>query len=339
MTETEDPATRVTTASDSKREDRARLPEPLTESYHHARRNLNLASGVLLAWSVVGLDLVGAPKIEDAVIKVRKPELLPWVLAALVAFYLCRMVLEFLECDPERTRRTAPRVDAWGSGILAAVALASTQYGTVAQGVIRSWERLGPRALSISAILVTTFGVLAGLTVLVTRFRRAGQPPAVFVRAKALLDSLPASKLTAVVALVAAVLEFLGLLPLPLLSSVLLIGPLLGLFSKIQSERREEAKLRQKASGVRGPRSETEIAAHILAGSPPVASAAMVINISDDGAGVGIATDRPLPFGSPIVLQIGQMNIPAEVVWSQAKSAGLKISPHAGKRVLSMIED
>lgn len=105
----------------------ARIPEQLSEHYHKARRNLVLASALLLAWSAVGLG-VSEVSTEGAKLTIAHPEYIPLVLRATVTYFFIRTWLEFLECDPERVKRWSPRVDVWMSTVLAGAALVSPWF-------------------------------------------------------------------------------------------------------------------------------------------------------------------------------------------------------------------
>lgn len=319
--------------------DRARLPDPLTDSYHLARRNLTLAAGVLLAWSVVGLDLVGAPKIEDAVLKVRKPELLPWVLAALVVFFLYRMVLEFLECDPERTRRTAPRVDAWGAGTLAVISLVSTQYQRLSHWVVYYWQLIGLQVVGLIAAAAAIFGVVAAFTGLLSRLRKLNLLPRFLVEIEERLEKLPVSDVTKGIAAGAAGLSAVGLLPFALLSALLPVASLLELLSRILGERREEAVLRQT---IRRKREASRVAIVVdgellLTQEGDVARPVQLRDIAVDGSGVGIVTHHPVRVGSSVTLDVRGMRVGAHVVWTRENLAGLRLSPEAGNALKAKI--
>jgi hypothetical protein len=91
-------------------------PKPLSSEYHHARRNLNLASALFFGWEFIGIDLAakdGATEVETSGVHfvIKSPGAVPWVLLILVGFFLIRLWLEWIQCDQRRRIETPARID------------------------------------------------------------------------------------------------------------------------------------------------------------------------------------------------------------------------------------
>jgi hypothetical protein len=87
-------------------------PLCLSEEYHNARRQLVLWSGILFAWELIGINLENITGEIGAFAKsIRSPEAIPWVLLILVGYFFYRLMIEWLQCEPQRRARRVSKVD------------------------------------------------------------------------------------------------------------------------------------------------------------------------------------------------------------------------------------
>ncbi len=92
-------------------------PPALSEEYHHARRNLNLASALFLASELLGLRLPADKSgrsqgdIFGFEIELLSAGALAWVLLTIVLFFGLRLILEWMQCSPRRRTVNAARAD------------------------------------------------------------------------------------------------------------------------------------------------------------------------------------------------------------------------------------
>jgi hypothetical protein len=124
-------------------------PAGLSAEYHAARRNLNAASAVFLAWELLGLrlkPLSGTSSEGDVLgfkVQIQSSGAIPWVLLAMVLFFSARLWIEWLQCARLR-RATRPAVaDLTLSGGVALVSLLVFVYQEV-RG-IQVFDRLRER--------------------------------------------------------------------------------------------------------------------------------------------------------------------------------------------------
>ena len=105
----------------------------MTETYQKARRNLTLASGVLLAWEYVGVQ-VGDPNssgckqaaelpLGSMQVCLLNPEVLPQVILFIVAYFAVRLWIEWSQCDLWRRTQIPCLADYGGALFLAVIAV------------------------------------------------------------------------------------------------------------------------------------------------------------------------------------------------------------------------
>lgn len=105
-------------------------PASLSEEYHRARRNLNLASGLLFAREYVGITVgdKAAEVVGGIPLSIKSPDAAPWILLTLVLFFWCRLALEWGQCAQERRRVLLARLDVTLSTMIAGAAVAAFAY-------------------------------------------------------------------------------------------------------------------------------------------------------------------------------------------------------------------
>lgn len=112
----------------------AQLPDPpaLADEYHKARRQLMLWSGILFAWELVGVDLGKAAQADGtigAVVNaIKSPQAVPWVILILVAYFVFRLSVEWLQSSHSRRTLRVARVD-FGSCLAVAVIAYALYFG------------------------------------------------------------------------------------------------------------------------------------------------------------------------------------------------------------------
>ena len=106
------------------------MPKPLSGSYHFARRRLFLASGLLMAWCLLGVEInkaagpdLNIPGFFGIVVQLKCPEVLPHILAIVLFYFLLQTILEFFQHSPDDRDSTPARIDLGASLTIAALAL------------------------------------------------------------------------------------------------------------------------------------------------------------------------------------------------------------------------
>jgi len=96
----------------------------LTESYHKARKQLVLWSGVLLAWELVGVDQSRLEGQTGSFFNaLERPGAVPWVLFVVVSYFGFRTSVEWAQCDQERRRRLAAKYDLRACGVISSASI------------------------------------------------------------------------------------------------------------------------------------------------------------------------------------------------------------------------
>jgi len=144
-------------------EAKASGPTPhLTEAYQKARRNLTFASGILLAWEYVGVE-IGKSSAELPVAKtpvnLQNPEVLPQVICLIVLYFASRVGIEWCQCDPERRTKRASKLDLSIASLLAAMAISLYIFQTLYNIRVASNQSIFP--LFIMTMTGSSFGVAA----------------------------------------------------------------------------------------------------------------------------------------------------------------------------------
>jgi len=178
-------------------------------SYEKARRAYSLASAVLLGWELIGVELDRF--FEGYHVVLKSPQAVPFVLLALVLYFMMRFTIEWYQAAEERRLRLVSRLD-----FSLAHALAATAIGVYAVQAILSIQLAD--YVRGGAILGLGVGVFMRLLILEQTLHpqpRARRWPSVFrafvglqiigvlVAAAVLLDALGGSYLLATSAMVA----------------------------------------------------------------------------------------------------------------------------------------
>lgn len=144
---------------------RAKLP-PLSDEYHKSRKQLVLWSAILITWEVVGFDHSKLNGTAGDVFVAIRPEAVPWILAAVVAYFSFRMLVEWAQCSEERRQLTASMLDVRAAAFIAGAANLTLVIFEIAPPFIAWMSTWGPNfqlSLSVSvAVLVPLVTYLAG---------------------------------------------------------------------------------------------------------------------------------------------------------------------------------
>jgi hypothetical protein len=97
--------------------------EQLSDHYHKGRKFYTLSSGLLLAWTLVGIEIEKAP-IESLNVSLKNPDVTPIILVLLVLYFAYRTVVEWYQSDARRRRLPASRWDFAGANALGVISLA-----------------------------------------------------------------------------------------------------------------------------------------------------------------------------------------------------------------------
>jgi len=128
--------------------------EPLTEEYHKSRSHLMLASGFLLAWVLIGLEVTGAAgqpavpvasEYSDLRIAIKSPQAAPYVVIALIIYFVYRLMVEWLQCDLGRRKTWPARIDCIVSILIAGAAIGLFAYQSIRSVQVASF--LSPHSL------------------------------------------------------------------------------------------------------------------------------------------------------------------------------------------------
>lgn len=105
-----------------------RDPSALTPEYHKAHKQLMLWSAILFIWELVGVDLGKAKDaggyVGPVVTALKSPQAVPWVLLALVIYFLIKCSIEWGQCHLDRRRIRFARIDFFGAWFVALAAIA-----------------------------------------------------------------------------------------------------------------------------------------------------------------------------------------------------------------------
>ena len=81
----------------------------LTDQYYKGRKFYTLSSGVLLAWTLVGLELAKEP-LESLKTSLKNPDVAPIILVLLVPYFAYRTSVEWYQSDARRRNLRASRL-------------------------------------------------------------------------------------------------------------------------------------------------------------------------------------------------------------------------------------
>jgi hypothetical protein len=114
-----------------------RLPDTPTpafgESYDNARKAYSLASALLLAWGMLGVEIL-EPSLELFRIKLNSPKAAPYVLIALVAYFAFRLTVEWYQAESNRRDRFESKVDFAVAHMIGAAAILLYEVQTLLGG-------------------------------------------------------------------------------------------------------------------------------------------------------------------------------------------------------------
>jgi len=103
-------------------------PRPLSSEYHKARKQLMLWAALLFIWELVGIDLKKAESADGnvgAIVRaIKSPQAVPWVLLALILYFLFKFSVEWAQCHSERRKLAVARIDFVSAWIVSVIAIA-----------------------------------------------------------------------------------------------------------------------------------------------------------------------------------------------------------------------
>ena len=94
-----------------------KVPSPLSEPYHKARRNYAGFSGLLIAWELIGIEIDKVP-FQNLNVTLKSPNATPYILMILLAYFAFRTVIEWYQCDPVRRESIPSRIDLYAAHFL-----------------------------------------------------------------------------------------------------------------------------------------------------------------------------------------------------------------------------
>jgi len=94
----------------------------LTGSYHKARKSYGLFSALLVAWELIGIELTETP-FESFKVKIKTPEVAPYVLVILVIYFAYRFTIEWLLINEENRKIRVALIDFYISHIIGLIAI------------------------------------------------------------------------------------------------------------------------------------------------------------------------------------------------------------------------
>lgn len=150
-----------------------REPRALTTEYHKARKQLMLWAAILFIWALVGIDLEKAKEAEGyagALVKsIKSPQAVPWVLFALVIYFLFKCSIEWGQCQPERRQVRLARADFMSAVIVSCSAIALYIWQAVSRVQFADVVQSRPKLF-----LALIYGMILGtsLTFAAHEFRR-----------------------------------------------------------------------------------------------------------------------------------------------------------------------
>lgn len=83
----------------------------LTSEFHKARRQLMLFSALLLAWELIGIDLDPEQPLPYLNVKLRSPEVAPWIFIVLMGYFSARVAIEWFKSPADRRQHPASKAD------------------------------------------------------------------------------------------------------------------------------------------------------------------------------------------------------------------------------------
>src|SRR5438034_3330367 len=86
-----------------------KIPE-LTGAYQKAHKNYVLVSGLFASWELIGITLNTKEKWG---IELKSPSGVPLILLTLMSYCGYKLIVEWVQCDRERRKNIAVRVDYW----------------------------------------------------------------------------------------------------------------------------------------------------------------------------------------------------------------------------------
>lgn len=98
-------------------------PAPFSSSYDTARRSYGVATALLLAWALVGIELDKTP-LESVKVTLKSPQAAPYVFIAAVLYFAFRFTVEWYQSDHGRRALQASRIDFGVAHALGGLAIA-----------------------------------------------------------------------------------------------------------------------------------------------------------------------------------------------------------------------
>lgn len=102
----------------------------LTDQYHKGRKFYTLTSGVLLAWTLVGIELAKEP-LESLKVSLKNPDVTPIILVLLVLYFAYRTSVEWYQSDARRRNLRASQLDFTVTNILGIISISVYSFQEV----------------------------------------------------------------------------------------------------------------------------------------------------------------------------------------------------------------
>lgn len=112
-----------------------------TDAYRKAHKSYVLAAGLLASWELIGITLDTKEKWG---IELKSPKAVPLILFTLVFYSAYKMTIEWLQCDSERRRNKAARLDFWIAHLIALTAVGISVFQYLARIQIVDWLNKHP---------------------------------------------------------------------------------------------------------------------------------------------------------------------------------------------------
>lgn len=126
-------------------------PPYLSDEYHKARKQYAFFSGLLIAWTLIGIEVAEDVRlIENVNLKLRTPDVFPLILFTMVLYFAYRTAIEWYQCDAKRRHLIASIID-----FRVANALGVLSIGTLLVDRVKPLgDLLAPKTLSIVVVFI-----------------------------------------------------------------------------------------------------------------------------------------------------------------------------------------
>ena len=125
--------------------------------YDKARRGYGLASALLLAWELIGIE-VSAQPFDSLHLTFKSPAAAPYVLIVLVIYFGFRLTVEWYQAETARRQRLASRADCFVAHAIAGLAVGVYVIQAMLNVQLANEVRAGALAYFVLGILVHMLG-------------------------------------------------------------------------------------------------------------------------------------------------------------------------------------